>query len=146
MSEETNKALVKRFYEEVLTQRNPALVNELFSPDYVYHSSDAPPGLSTDREGLKQFITQFLKGYPDLQFTVQDQTVEGDKVVSQITARSKAAVGPVMTIPTDPQKIAEADTIRGTSADRVVNGQIAESWIQFHVPDPLPQKEELSKE
>jgi len=33
MSTEENKALVRRYYEEVLTKRNPELVDELFSPD-----------------------------------------------------------------------------------------------------------------
>ena len=101
MSTDADKALVRRYYEEVLTKRDPDLVDELFSPSYVYHYADTPPGLATDREGLKQFVTHFLVGYPDMHFIVEDQTLEGDQVVTHLTARSGLPVGPVMTIPAD---------------------------------------------
>jgi predicted SnoaL-like aldol condensation-catalyzing enzyme len=146
MSAETNKMLVKRFYEEILTQRNPDLLDEIFTSDYVYHSPNMPSQFPSGLQGFKQFVTEFLSGYPDLHFTVGDQAVEGDKVVSHITARSSSMVGPVMTMPTNPEKVAEEDTIQGTSTDRFVNGKIAESWIQFNVPNPLPQIEKYPEE
>ena len=143
VSTDDNKALVRRYYEEILTRRDTSLVDELFSPDYVYHYADTPPNLSTDREGFKQFVTDFLSGYADLQFHVDDQTVEGDKVITHITAHSNVPVGPVMTIPANPEEVAEEDTIKGTSTDRIAKGKIAESWFDFKIPDPLPQEEEL---
>ena len=143
MSTEADKALVRRYYEEVLTKRDPALVDELFSPSYVYHYADTPPRLSSDREGFKQFVTHFLVGYPDLHFIVEDQTLEGDHVITHVTAHSSRPVGPVMTIPADAERIAGSDTIKGTSKDRIDNGKIAESWLQFDIPNPLPQTEEL---
>jgi hypothetical protein len=36
-SEEVNKALARRFYEEVWFSRNPAAVDELVAPEYVVH-------------------------------------------------------------------------------------------------------------
>lgn len=143
VSTEDNKALVRRFYEEVLSRRDTTLVDELFSPDYVYHYNDTPPDLSTDREGFKQFVTDFLSGYPDLQFQVNDQSVEGDNVVTLVTAKSNVPIGPVMTIPANPEAVAEEDTITGTSTERFANGQIAESWFDFKIPNPLPQEQEL---
>ncbi len=143
MSTEADKVLVRRYYEEVLTKRDPALVDELFSPDYVYHYADTPPGIPTDREGFKQFVTHFLAGYPGLQFIVEDQALEGDQVVTHVTARSSSPVGPVMTIPANAERVAESDTIKGISKDRITNGKIAESWLQFDIPNPLPQAEEL---
>jgi predicted SnoaL-like aldol condensation-catalyzing enzyme len=146
MSAETNKMLVKRFYEEILTERNPDLVDELFTSDYVYHCPNVPSEFPPGRQGLKRLVTEFLSGYPNLHFTVDDQIVEGDKVTSHITARSSSMVGPVMTMPTDPEKVAEEGTVQGTSTDRFVNGKIAESWMQFAVPDPLPQLEKYPQE
>ena len=143
MSSEDMKALVRRYYEEVLTRRDPQLVDELFSPDYVYHFADTPPEIPTDRKGLKQFVTQFLSGYADLHFHVDDQTVQGDTVTSHITAHSSTPAGPVMSIPANPEEIAESDTIKGTSTDRISNGKIAESWLDFHIPNALPQLEEM---
>jgi predicted ester cyclase len=146
MSTEENKALVRRYYEEVLTKRNPEHVDELFASDYVFHYADAPSNLAPGLEGLKQFVPHFLSGYPDLIFIVEDQTAEGDKVTSRITAQSSRPVGPVMTIPANPEEVAEEDTITGTSTDRIANGKIAESWFDFKVPNPLPQLEELGSE
>ncbi|MDQ2716839.1 MAG: ester cyclase [Chloroflexota bacterium] len=146
MSTETNKALVRRYYEEVLTKRDPKLVDELFAPDYVFHYAHTPPGLPSGLAGFKQFVTEFLSGYSQLHFVVDKQTVEGDKVVSHITAHSGSPIGAVMSIPADPEKVAESEDIKGTSTDRIVNGKIAESWLDFTVPNPLPQLEELPSE
>src|SRR5436309_15951046 len=105
MSAETNKMLVKRFYEEVLTKRNPDLIDEMFTSDYVYHSTNIPPEFPPGLQGFKQFITEFLSGYPDLHFRVGDQTVEGDQVTSHVTARSSSTIGAVMTMPTDLERV-----------------------------------------
>jgi predicted ester cyclase len=112
----------------------------------VFHYADTPPEIANDREGFKQFVTHFLSGYPDMHFHVDDQTVEGDKVITHITAQSSIPVGPVMTIPADPEEVAKSDTVKGTSTDRIVNGKIAESWLDFDIPDALPQEEELPPE
>ncbi len=37
MSTEQNKAVVRRFIEEILSNQNAALVDELFAPDYTNH-------------------------------------------------------------------------------------------------------------
>src|SRR5579872_541584 len=76
MSTEDNKALVRRFYTEVLEKRNPALVDELFATTYVYHYPDMPPDLPSGLEGFKKFVTLFLSGFSNLTFTIDDQTVE----------------------------------------------------------------------
>ncbi len=146
MSTDADKTLVRRYYEEVLTKRDPNLVDELFSPDYVYHYAGTPSGLSSDREGFKQFVTHFLSGYPDLQFIINDQILAGDQVITHVIAHSSRPVGPVMTIPADPKQVAASDTIKGTSTDRIVNGKIVESWLQFDIPDPLPQIKEMPLE
>jgi len=146
VSTEANKALVKRYYEEVLTKRNPALVDELFTSDYVFHYADTPPGLPAGLEGFKQFVTHFLAGYPNLRFNVGEQSVENDRVVTHVTAESSTPVGPVMTIPANSEQVAGAETITGKSTDRIVNGKIAESWLEFNIPNPLPQIEEMEGE
>ena len=118
-------------------------VEELFTPDYVCHSSHLPPDLPSGREGMQRFVTEFLSGYPQLRFTVEEQTTEGEEVRSQIVARSAFPIGAVMSIPTDPSKVANAETITGTSRDRFVGNKIAESWIDFQLPNPFPQAEEM---
>jgi predicted SnoaL-like aldol condensation-catalyzing enzyme len=51
-AEEKNKALVRRFFEEVWDKGNVDAVDEFMAADYVDHS--IPPGLPPGTEGLKQ--------------------------------------------------------------------------------------------
>jgi ketosteroid isomerase-like protein len=56
MSTEDNKALVRRWYED-FNQRNLAIVDELFTPDYVYHN---PPTTLHGPEEFKQFLSLYV--------------------------------------------------------------------------------------
>ena len=79
---EQNKALLRRFYEEVIGQGKLDLIDELIAPTFVEHEEfpDSPPG----REGLKQVFAMFLEAFPDLHFHIKDLVAEGDKVVARI--------------------------------------------------------------
>ena len=132
MSAGTNKALVRRYYEEVLSKRDPSQVEEIFASDYVYHIADAPPKLPPGLEGVKKLVTMLLSGYTNLQFNVEDQIAEGDKVVTRLTGHSDN-IGPIRAAsgPTDPSIAAKANVIPGISIERIVDGKIVESWAVF---------------
>jgi steroid delta-isomerase-like uncharacterized protein len=83
MSAEDNKALVRRFVDEVQSQGNVNAVDEFCSPEFVNHS--APPGLPLDREGIKIVTAMFRSAFPDSYFTVEDMMAEGDKVATRKT-------------------------------------------------------------
>ncbi len=80
---EQNKALLRRFYEEVIGEGKLDLIDELIAPDFVEHEEfpDLPPG----REGVKQVFAMFLEAFPDLHFHIKDLVAEGDKVVARVT-------------------------------------------------------------
>ena len=80
---ERNKAVVRRFVEEVQNKKNMDLFDELNAPDFVNLS--APPGMPTDREGGKMFLGGFLSAFPDSQVTIDDMIAEGDRVVTKKT-------------------------------------------------------------
>ena len=132
MSTEENKALVRRYYEEVLNKRDPTLVEQLFAPNYVYHIAGAPPNLPDGLEGFKKFVTMFLSGYTNLHFTVEDQIAEGEKVVTRLTGQSDN-IGPLRaaSAPKDRGVAARANSIPGMSMERIVDGKIVESWGVF---------------
>ena len=131
MSAESNKALVRRLYEEVLVQRKPELVDQIVTPDYKYHFPDVPPNLPPGLAGFKKFATEFLSGLSAIEVRIGDQVAEGDKVTTQLSIHSRTAIGPVMTNPGTPQEAADASTVKGTSVDRFENGKIAETWARF---------------
>ena len=57
MSAEANKALVRRFYEQVWGAGNYDVADEVFAPDYVRHdfrSGDPTPGPEGQALGLMQ--------------------------------------------------------------------------------------------
>jgi predicted ester cyclase len=146
MSDEENKALVRRYFEEVLLKRNPNLVDEIFAPNFVYHYSGAPTNLPPGLEGFKVLVGEYLKGFSNLRLTIDDQRVEGDKVVTQLTAhasnvgamRSAPELSPTPTNPTHIPEVtpvaADPTSFRGRSTDRIANGKIVESWVEFDVP------------
>ena len=57
-----------------------------FAPDIILHSpaQDAP---MRGRETMKGFIRKLRIAFPDLQVTVEDTIVEGDRVVTRCTTR-----------------------------------------------------------
>ncbi len=80
--EQTNKALVRRFFE---TQGKGDLdaLDELLAPDFVDHS--LLPGQDPGREGYIEGVADDHAAFSDLRFDIEDQVAEGDKVVSRIT-------------------------------------------------------------
>jgi predicted ester cyclase len=82
MSAETNKALVRRFYEEI-DNGNLAAMDELVAENYVDHSPPPFPGLASGRAGLKQAFEIFWVATPG-QHHIEDQIAEGDRVVTRL--------------------------------------------------------------
>src|SRR5947208_1537877 len=63
MSTEANKALVRRFYEEI-DKGNLSVMDELVAEDYLDHNPPPFPGLGPGREGLKQAFKIFWEATP----------------------------------------------------------------------------------
>lgn len=124
MSTEENKALARRFFEDVWNKHNLALVDELFSPDYVDH--DFPTGMPPTRDGFKQFASMYFSGFPDGRIDIEEQVAEGDRVVSRWTGRA-THTGEFMGIaPTGKQVV-----VGGININRVADGKLVENWGQF---------------
>jgi predicted ester cyclase len=81
VSAEENKALVRRFVNEVQSAGNIDAIDEFCSPDFINHS--APSGMPSNREGVKHLTAMFRQAFPDSYFTVEDMIAEGDKVVTR---------------------------------------------------------------
>ena len=118
MSLEQNKALVRRAYEG-FNDGNVNILDEVFAPDYVAHFPGTEP--VEGRDAAKQLVGAFMEAFPDLQFTIEDQIAEGDKVVTRWTAAGMhTATGPDNT--TSDRQV----TFSGIDVHRVVGGKIAE--------------------
>jgi steroid delta-isomerase-like uncharacterized protein len=127
MAGEANKALYRRFVEEVVNSGNFAIVDELYSPDYVDHS--APPGAPGGLAGVKAVMGMFRSAFPDVHFTIVQMVGEGDIVATYVTGEGTQN-GAFMGRPASGKHAKWAST----GFFRVANGKIVEHW---GVPDLL---------
>jgi steroid delta-isomerase-like uncharacterized protein len=121
MSTEENKALIRRFYEEVFNNRNLAAIDDFYAPEHVDHT--LPTGLPVGPEGTKQAIATMLEGFPDLHITIEDMIAEGDKVVIRFTTHGTQQ-GTLGGIPPTGKQVA-VSTIEIT---RIAGSKIVEDW------------------
>ena len=77
--QENNKALVRRFNEEVYNRGNMDVADELLAPNFV--ARDALTGEEASRDELKREIAEQAATSSDLHFSIEEQIAEGDKVV-----------------------------------------------------------------
>jgi len=123
MSTEENKALAQRSWE-IVNQRNPDLIEEFYPSDFVWHEPDRDV---QGYEQAKQFVSSFLKGFPDINISVEDTIAEGDQVVSRYTIRGThqgetEEFGP----PTGKQM-----ELGGITIHRFEDGKIVEEWESY---------------
>src|SRR3989442_13067042 len=78
MSLEKNKALARRYQEEVWGKGDLALIDELLAPDFIDHS--LPAGMDPSFAGAKRAVKGALDAFPAGQWTVKDLIAEGGKV------------------------------------------------------------------
>ena len=126
MSTETNKAIARRFLEEVFGQGKLAVADEIVAPDHVDHGPGALPGVPHGPEGSKMLVTGYRNAFPDIHFTIDEQIAEGDKVVTRWTGHATHK-GELAGIPAT----GKSATVTGIGVDRIVNGKIVESWGIF---------------
>lgn len=82
MSIEDNKAVARRWSEELWNGANLAVADEIVAPDYVRHDGGDPVS-AHGPAGVKQLVTRIRAMMPDLQIVIEDLISEGDKVVSR---------------------------------------------------------------
>jgi len=81
-----NKALVRRWVEEIWNKGNLSVADEIFAPDYVAYDPSTPDlGRGPERE--KKATSLYRTAFPDLRLTIEDLVAEGDTVVTRWTAR-----------------------------------------------------------
>ena len=127
MSAEEDKAVVRRFVEELWNDRRLDAADEIFHPDCVTHqlrsgAADAPA--RRDPATLKRHVEEWLGGFPDLRFTVEQMVAEAGLVSSRLVAQGTHAGAWLGLAPTGRRV-----EIRMTTVHRIEGGKIAEDWV-----------------
>ena len=123
LAEENNKALVRRFFEEVWNKGNVAVADELLAPDFVDRS--LLPGQEPSREGYKRSIAEFRAAFSFADLTIEAQIAEEDMVVTKFSARCIHR-GEFLGVPPSGER-ADYASIR---IHRIVGGQVTDEWSE----------------
>ena len=124
MSEE-NKALARRWFEDLFNTGDLAVADEITAQDSVIHDptlGDLPRG----PEGDKQVVNLYRSAFPDANITVEDQVAEGEEVVTRWTGRGTQQ-GELMGVAASGNRV----EVSGIPIIRVSEGKIAETWTNF---------------
>jgi predicted ester cyclase len=123
---EQNKQLARRVPEEIATQGNLDLIEEVFAEDAIEH------GVFDDARGhdaIRASLEGFRLGFSDFSATVEDMVCEGDTVAMRVTIRGTHD-SPFMGFEPTGNEV----EVQNMVFTRVENGKIVERWIQ---PDTL---------
>jgi len=129
VSLEKNKAIIRSLIE-AFNKQNPALLDELITPDYVDLTSQL-----RGRERFKQDETKFPKGFPDFHITIEDIIAERDKVWVRLkvtgTHTGEFEFGKIRLAPTGKKITATAVSIWRIVDDKVVERESVYDFLDF---------------
>ena len=136
---EVNKAVFRRYVEEVANKGNLDLADEIFDR-YISHQSD---GRTEERgpEDVKRFIGEFRQAFPDFRTTIEYLVAEGDMVVTRWRA-SGTHQGEFRGIAPTGKPVA----MSGIGVFRFSNeGKVVESWDNLDELGMLRQMGAISR-
>ncbi|HEX4999831.1 MAG TPA: ester cyclase [Terriglobia bacterium] len=122
MSLEDNKALVRRFCEEVWNKGNVDAARDIFAADYVRH--DLRPGNPLPGpEGQRKIALDFRAAFPDLRMTIDLMVAENDMVVVRWTTEGTHTGRWANVEPTGKHA-----RFSGVNIFRIQDGKVVELW------------------
>jgi steroid delta-isomerase-like uncharacterized protein len=123
LSKTEHKTIIRRFVEEGLNNRNAALIDEVYSTDYIGHDPERP--VPRRVEDLKQGLVGLLgKVFPDAHYSIEDLVAEGDLVVWNWNFRATHE-GDLMGIPPTGKLV----SFSGVNIFRMLDGKVVEEWV-----------------
>jgi predicted ester cyclase len=115
----------ERRWVEGLNRGDLSVAEEVFAPGCVIHITGSPvPDLPLG--GFKQMVAGLLAAFPDLRFTIEDQTIAGDKVTTRWSAEG-TQTGPLGDVAPTGRHM----RVDGLILDHVVAGMVVERWEQW---------------
>lgn len=82
MTTEENKKTARRIVIELINGGNLDLIDRIIAPDFIEHA--APPGVGPGRDSFRAMIPMLRGAFPDLEYTIEDQVAEGDRVAQRL--------------------------------------------------------------
>jgi len=120
---QTNTEIARRWFE-ALNTGDLAIVEEIVDAAHVRHDP-ALDDVEAGPTGAKDLVIACRAAFPDIRFTVEDQIVEGDTVVTRWTGRG-AGVG-------THNPTYRTAAVTGIEIERIVRHKVVESWATWDV-------------
>ena len=123
MSAKELKEDFKRILNEAWLKGNLDALDEIYSPDFVYHNAPFPDYVGV--EASKQDIAGSLSAFSNLQWTAHEMIAEGDTLVTRYTIQmTHTGKSPKIPIPPTGKQV----TYVGCLVSHFAEGRIAEEW------------------
>lgn len=122
MSIEANKAVIRRYYEDLWNAGDLAVADELIAPDLSFRGSlgETVHG----RDGFAGYVARVRAAFPDFHNQIDDLIAEGDRVVARLTYRGTHH-GELFGIAPTGRRISYA----GVAIFQIASGQIVQGWV-----------------
>ena len=118
-----NKAIARRYFDEILNKGSAAAIDSIIAADVVFRN---PPAVVKGIAGFRGLVAALRGAFPDLHFTLEDELAEGNKVATRWVMRGT-------------QGTRKMD-VSGMDIFLIENGKIREIWVNM---DSLAQAQQL---
>jgi predicted ester cyclase len=132
MSVDANKQIYRRFIQEIFNEGRLDRLAEFTAPNYQVR--EAPPGSPPGADAVKQIVTMFRTGFPDLNIVIEELIGEGDWIAARATSHGTHH-GTIFGVAPTGRKIA----VTGLTMVRIIDGKLTESWVKNDVPALMAQ-------
>jgi len=120
---EKNKALIRRWFEEVWNQGRMDAIGEMFAKNGISHGLLDDAKLLRGPVVLRRFHTQFRLVFPTIKVVVEDQIAEGDKVATRCSMHTKPS--------RSRHQFQPPVVLSGVTITRIKDGKIVEAWNNY---------------
>jgi steroid delta-isomerase-like uncharacterized protein len=121
---EANKALIRRWFDEVWNRGRASAIDEMLAPTAVIHGLAGADVRGP--EGFKPFHAAYRNAFPDIAIHVDQVVAEGNMVAARWTSTA-THTGDGLGMPAT----GLPSTISGMTFGRIENGKLAEGWNVF---------------
>lgn len=121
--EQRNKAIVQRFLEEVVNQKNPAAAAAICAPELSWHGGAM--GEALDLPGFQSQLASIFASFPDLSVEIHEMIAEHDRVAVRLTLRG-TQLGEFQGVAPTGKRVVSP----GMSTYRITDNRIVEEWWQ----------------
>lgn len=131
MSIETNKAIVRRFFDQIMNNQQLDLLEEFLDESTEFYGTG--PSI-IGLPALKEWFAMFAAAFPDWHTTIEDIVAEGDRVVLRYTSKG-THLGEMQGIPATGKPYTQQAIV----IYRLHNGKIVQGWVQTDMLSMMQQ-------